>query len=134
MEPLTILAALGPVAIDLVKSVIGRVFPVDSYKPANIAEWLQMQQIDLDRFKAMQDSGIDTGVPWANVVLRLQKPVYASLVLVVWAYQEATMPTGATPAVVNFAQAIGFWLFGDRSLFVAKKAVNQFTQSGRGGL
>jgi hypothetical protein len=134
MDPITLLAAFGPLAIDLVKSFIGRAFPVDSYKPTSIAEWLQMQQLDLDRFKAMQDSGQDTGVPWANVLIRLQKPAYASLALLVWAYQETFLPGGATPSVITFAQAIGFWLFGDRSLFTGKAAYAKFQQSGRGGL
>lgn len=116
MDPITILAGLGPVAVDLVKSLIGRWFPAESYKPANMGEWLQMQQLELDRFKAMQDSGTDTGVPWANVLLRLQKPAYASLIVLVWAYQEAVLPGGANDSVVQFAQAIGFWLFGERVL------------------
>lgn len=123
MDPITILAGLGPVAVDLVKSVIGRFFPSDGYKPANIAEWLQIQQIELEKFKAMQDTGTDTGVPWANVLLRLQKPAYASLVLLIWAYQEWAFPAGANDNVITFAQAIGFWLFGEKALFVARKKV-----------
>lgn len=118
---LTILAGLGPVAIDLVKSLIGRFLPSTEYKPTSIAEWMQMQQLELDRFKAMQDPGADTGVPWANVLIRLQKPAYASLIVLVWAYQEAVLPGGANDSVVQFAQAIGFWLFGERVLIRSPK-------------
>ena len=120
MDPITILAGLGPVAVDLVKSLIGRFLPTQEYKPASIAEWVQMQQLELEKFKAMQDSGGDTGVPWANVLLRLQKPAYASLIVLVWAYQEYALPGGANDSVVQFAQAIGFWLFGERVVMKAR--------------
>ena len=57
MDPVTILAALGPLAVDLGKSLIGRFIQTDGYKPVNIDEYAKMRQLDLDMFKAMNDAG-----------------------------------------------------------------------------
>jgi hypothetical protein len=47
------------------------------------------------------------------------RPVAAALVIGTWAYNSCTGV--ADPAVDNFAAAVGFYLFGDRTLFYAKK-------------
>ena len=57
MDPLTILAALGPLAVDLGKSLIGRFIQTDTYKPVNIGEYVQMRNVDLEMFKAMKVGG-----------------------------------------------------------------------------
>jgi hypothetical protein len=41
------------------------------------------------------------------------------IVLGTWAYLELTNQSSTT--VPNFASAVGFYLFGDRTLFYAKK-------------
>jgi hypothetical protein len=47
------------------------------------------------------------------------RPGVASIVLGTWAFM---MVTGQdSPAVNNFASAVGFYLFGDRTLFYAQK-------------
>ena len=51
IDPLTILAALGPLAVDLGKSLIGRFIQTDVYKPTNIGEYTQMRQTDLAMFR-----------------------------------------------------------------------------------
>jgi hypothetical protein len=53
MDPITLLAALGPLAVDLGKSLIGRFIQTDVYKPTNVAEYTQMRNTDLEMFKAM---------------------------------------------------------------------------------
>ena len=57
MDPITLLAALGPLAVDLGKSLIGRFIQTDVYKPTNVAEYTQMRQTDLEMFKAMNNAG-----------------------------------------------------------------------------
>ena len=42
MDPLTILAALGPLAVDLGKSLIGRFIQTDVYKPVNVGKFLAL--------------------------------------------------------------------------------------------
>ena len=120
MDPLTILAALGPLAVDLGKSLIGRFIQSDTYKPTNIAEYTQMRTTDLEMFKAMNNAGSGgTTYPWVEAIVRLMRPGVAAVVLGTWALM---MVTGQdSPAVNNFASAVGFYLFGDRTLFYAQK-------------
>lgn len=121
MDPVTILAALGPLAVDLGKSLINRFIAPDQFKPATIEQYVQMKQVDLDMFKAMNDAGgANPSYPWVEAVVRLMRPCVAIIVLGTWAYM--TMSGVANPAVDNFAAAIGFYLFGDRTLFYSRKA------------
>jgi hypothetical protein len=47
------------------------------------------------------------------------RPSVGVIVLGTWAYLEVTNQSSV--AVSNFASAIGFYLFGDRTLFYANK-------------
>ena len=121
MDPLTILAALGPLAVDLGKSLIGRFIQTDSYKPVNVDEYVKMRELDLNMFKAMNDAGgTNPSYPWVEAAVRLMRPVVGIIVLGTWAYLEMTGST--SESVSNFACAVGFYLFGDRTLFYARKA------------
>lgn len=121
MDPITILAALGPLAVDLGKSLIGRYIQTDGYKPVNISEYIQMKQADLDMFKAMNDAGgTNETYPWVEAIVRLMRPAVGLVVLSTWAYMKLNnMPS---EAVDNFASAVGFYLFGDRTLFYSRKS------------
>lgn len=119
MDPITILAALGPVAVNLVNSLIGRFIQTDTYKPVNIGEYVQMRNVDLEMFKAMNSPGTGTTYPWVEAVVRLMRPTVAAIVLGTWAFMEITGDSSAT--VSNFASAVGFYLFGDRTLFYVQK-------------
>ena len=120
MDPITILAALGPLAVDLGKSLIGRFIQTDVYKPTNIAEYTQMRQTDLAMFQAMNNVGGSASTyPWVEAIVRLMRPAVGAIVLGTWSFM---MLTGQeNPAVNNFASAVGFYLFGDRTLFYAQK-------------
>ncbi len=121
MDPLTILAALGPLAVDLGKSLIGRFVQTDGYKPVNIDEYLKMRQFDLDMFKAMNEAGgSNPSYPWVEAAVRLMRPVVGVIVLGTWAYLKLNNQSSDT--VDNFASAVGFYLFGDRTLFYSRKA------------
>ena len=120
MDPLTILAALGPLAVDLGKSLIGRFIQTDQYKPVNIDEYERMKRLDLDLFKATNEAGgSNPSYPWVEAVVRLMRPGVALIVLGIWAALK--LEGQASDSVDNFASAVGFWLFGDRTLFYAKK-------------
>jgi hypothetical protein len=120
IDPLTILAALGPLAVDLGKSLIGRFIQTDVYKPVNIGEYVQMRGIDLEMFKAMNSvGGAGTTYPWVEAIVRLMRPGVAAVVLGTWSFMMMTGQDSA--AVNNFASAVGFYLFGDRTLFYAQK-------------
>ena len=120
MDPLTILAALGPLAVDLGKSLIGRFIQTDVYKPTNIGEYTQMRNTDLEMFKAMNNVGAGGSTyPWVEAVVRLMRPSVGAIVLGTWSFMMITGQDSA--AVNNFASAVGFYLFGDRTLFYAQK-------------
>jgi hypothetical protein len=122
MDPITILAALGPLAVDLGKSLISRFVAPDTFKPATIEQYSKMRELDLEMFKAMNDAGgANPSYPWVEAIVRLQRPTVVIIVLVTWAYM--TTAGFSSDTVNNFAGAIGFYLFGDRTLFYAKKAV-----------
>lgn len=124
MDPLTILAALGPLAVDLGKSLISRFIAPDQFKPASIDEYVKMRQIDLDMFNSMNTAGgANPSYPWVEAIVRLMRPVVAVVVLGTWAYLKARGQ--ATESVDNFAAAIGFYLFGDRTLFYSKQAIKK---------
>lgn len=119
MDPVTILAALGPLAVDLGKSLISRFIAPDQMKPANVDEYLKMRQADLEMYQAMNNAGgANPSYPWVEAIVRLQRPAVALGVLLTWAYLTSAGQSSST--VDNFAAAIGFYLFGDRTLFYAR--------------
>lgn len=121
MDPITILAALGPLAVDLGKSLIGRFISPDGFKPANIADYTAMKGVDLEMFKALNTAGGNNpSYPWVEAITRLMRPFVATIVLMVWAYSEVI----GTPSdsLTNLTSAVFFYLFGDRSLTYARKA------------
>jgi hypothetical protein len=125
MDPLTALAAFGPLVVDLGKSLISRFVAPAEFKPATVEQYVQMRQMDLEMFKAMNEAGgSNPSYPWVEAVVRLMRPSIAFIVLGTWAYLEVATTGGANDTVSNFASAIGFYLFGDRSLFYAKKGLN----------
>lgn len=120
MDPLTILAALGPLAVDLGKSLIGRFIQTDTYKPVNVDEYVKMRELDLNMFKAMNDAGgTNPSYPWVEAAVRLMRPAVGVIVLGTWAYLKINNID--SESVDNFAGAVGFYLFGDRTLFYARK-------------
>jgi hypothetical protein len=121
VDPITLLAAFAPLALDLGKSLIAKFVAPDQFKPSTIEQYTQVKQIDLDMFKALNEAGgSNASYPWVEAIVRLQRPAVALLTLSVWAFTQLA----GTPSseVNNFAAVIGFYLFGDRTLFYAKKA------------
>lgn len=123
MDPITILAALGPVAVDLGKSLINKFIAPDQFKPATIEQYAKMKEIDLEFFKVMNQAGSGTeSYPWVEAVVRLMRPTIAIFVLGTWTTLALSGDGTVPDQVSNFASVIGFYMFGERSLFYAKKA------------
>ena len=121
MDPITILAALGPLAVDLGKSLINRFIAPSEFKPATVDDWLKMRESDLAMFNAMNNAGgTNPTYLWVEAIIRLMRPAVALIVLGVWAYAHATKQVD-TGTIDNFAAAIGFYLFGDRTLFYSRQ-------------
>jgi len=71
-------------------------------------------------FKTMNDAGgTNPSYPWVEAAVRLMRPVVAMTVLGTWAALK--LNGQPSDAVDNFAAAVGFYLFGDRTLFYARK-------------
>jgi len=122
MDPITILAALGPVAVDLGKSLINRFIAPEQFKPATIEQYAKMKEIDLEFFKTMNEAGGgNPSYPWVEAIVRLMRPLIGIIVLSTWAYLALVGNGVVNEQVSNFASVIGFYLFGERSLFYVKK-------------
>ena len=120
MDPLTILAVLGPLAVDLGKSLINRFIAPDELKPATVDDYIKMREFDLQMFKAMNEAGgSNSSYPWVEAIVRLMRPAVGAVVLGTWALMKLNGQESAS--VDNFASAVGFYLFGDRTLFYARK-------------
>jgi hypothetical protein len=121
MDPISIGALVAPLLMDLGKTAINRWIAPDNLKPTTVAEWLQMKGMDLELFKVMNgDNGHET-YKWVEAIVRLQRPFIAAIALGVWAHSH-TLGV-ASVEVDEFARAVGFYLFADRSLFYIKKAM-----------
>jgi len=129
MDPITALAAFAPLVMDFGKGLISRFIAPETFRPSNVGEWLQMRASDVELFKAMNDNGPGPGLPWVDAVVRMQRPVVAGIVLAVWAWSHVAGFSG--DAIDNFAGAVGFYLFGDRTLFHRARAAAPATGGGR---
>lgn len=119
MDPVTILAALGPVAVEAVKAAINRWVTPDSFKPANVGEWLQMRSSDLDQFRAINAAGAEgESFPWVHAVIKLQRPIVVASTLAVWVWSR----TAGEPsdAIDNAVSVVSFYLFGERTMLHLK--------------
>lgn len=119
-DPLSVLAVFGPLAVDAGKALINKYMAPSEFKPATIDQYVQMRELDLKMFQAMNAAGgSGQSYPWVEAVVRLMRPTVAALVLLTWAHSKTYGE--ASEAIDNFAAAIGFYLFGDRTLFYARK-------------
>lgn len=124
MDPLTILAALGPLAVDLGKSLISRYIAPDQFKPSTVEDYVKMRELDLRMFETMNAAGgSNPSYPWVEAIVRLMRPAVALIALGTWATLEIQGVSSDT--VTNFASAIGFYLFGDRTLFYSQRNANK---------
>jgi hypothetical protein len=127
MDPLTALAALAPLGVELGKAAISRWVAPDTFKPSSIDEWLRMREADTAAFKALADAGgSEATYLWVGAVKQLMRPFIAAIVLMVWAtvHLQGGMDAAAVVMVDNFAATVGFYLFGDRTLFLVQGSRN----------
>lgn len=125
MDPLTIFAALAPLVVEGGKAAISRWIAPESFKPSTVADYLAMKRADLDLFTALNAAGgANPSFPWVEAIVRLMRPGVAAVVMLVWAYQHAGAVVD-TAAVDNFAAAVGFYLFADRTLFYARQGLKK---------
>jgi len=126
IDPITIAAAGVPLIIEAGRAAIQRWIAPEQIKPTTVADYEVMRHIDLDWFKALvgADAGGET-YPWVEAVRKLQRPAVVLAVLVTWAYCHTSGLVVAGDGVDNMAASVGFYLFGDRTMFYAKKAAGK---------
>lgn len=124
MDPITILAALLPVLVEGGKTAISRWLAPAEFKPGTIEQYEKMRRLDLEMFQALNAAGgTNPTYPWVEAIVRLMRPGFAAAVVLVWGYVHLTVAAESDTATVdNMTSAIGFYLFGDRTLFYAKRA------------
>ena len=108
--------------MDLGKSLIAKFVAPEQFKPATIEQYTQIKQLDLDMFKALNEAGgSNPSYLWVEAIVRLQRPLVVAIALGAWAYTHvAGIPSAE---VDNFAAIVGFYLFGDRTMFYAKNGI-----------
>ena len=121
MDPITMLAAFGPLVVKLGESVINKYIAPDNFKPATIDDWVKMKELDIKQFEVLNSAGgTNASYPWVEACIRLMRPAIAVGVIGTWTVCKLSS-YNCGPEVDNFAAAIGFYLFGDRSLFHSTK-------------
>ena len=122
MDPITLLAAFAPLAVDLGKSLIAKFVAPENFKPATIEQYVEVKKIDLEMFKALNEAGgSNPSYLWVEAIVRLQRPLVVAIALGAWAWTHI-MGT-PSPEVDDFAAIVGFYLFGDRTMFYAKNGM-----------
>lgn len=120
-DPLTALAALAPIVVEAGKAAVQRWIAPDQIKPTSVEDYAKIKNIDLEWFKALTgaDAGGDT-YRWVEAVRKLQRPFVVIAVLGTWAYAHAA-GIAETNAIDNMASIVGFYLFGERTMFYATR-------------
>lgn len=126
MDPFTALAAFAPLLVDAGKGLISRFIAPKDFKPATIEQYTAMRELELKLFQAINAAGgSGPTYPWVEAVVRLMRPGVAAIVITTWAHAHGFLWSEAqisTESIDNFAAVIGFYLFGDRTLFYARQA------------
>lgn len=120
-DPITLLAAFAPVAVEAGKAAVQRWLAPDQVKPASVDDMLKMENAKLEWFKSITnaDSGGET-YRWVEAIRKLQRPLVVFVTLVIWGILHVKGGIDTT-AVDNAAAAVSFYLFGDRTMLYIKK-------------
>jgi dsRNA-specific ribonuclease len=116
-DPITILAGLLPLGVEAGKAAIQRWLAPDQAKPLDFNQVLELKRLELEQWKAMQ-GGDAPSYQWVAAIRQLQRPLFAAAVVLAWCGQAVAGEP--SPTVANMAAAVGFYLFGDRTLFYIK--------------
>lgn len=138
MDPITILSAFVPLLVQGGRAAVSRWLAPKEFRPSTIEEWERMKKLDLDMFQAINAAGgTNPSYPWVEAIVRLQRPFVVACVFLVWAAMHLgvhlswlTNPSPVIWAAVDNAMSIvGFYLFGDRTLFYAQQAAQAVSAS-----
>lgn len=115
-DPVSILAVLAPVVVDAGRAAVNRWITPDSVKPTNIDDVVKLRELDLKQFGIMQtaDSAGET-YKWVEAIRKLQRPAVVIGLLVSFCLHPESKD------IASAFQAIGWYLFGERTIALAAK-------------
>jgi hypothetical protein len=117
MDPITLLAALGPLLGKLGNAAIDRWVRPDQFKPATVDEVEKLARIEIERFKALNEAGTSgPSYPWVNAIIQLQRPAVIAGLLAAALWQIAAQGE-VSEFIANALGVVGSYLFMDRTLF-----------------
>ena len=98
-DPVTMLAAFGPLVDKLGESVINKFIAPDNFKPATIDDWVKMKELDIKQFEVLNNAGgTNASYPWVEACIRLMRPAIAIGVIGTWAICKLSAD-GCSPEV-----------------------------------
>lgn len=111
MDPITLLAAFAPLAVDFGKSLISRFIAPEQFKPATIEQYTQIKQLDLDMFKALNEAGgSNPSYLWVEAIVRLQRPLVVAIALGAWAYTHIIgTPSSEVDKLCCYSWFLSIW-------------------------
>lgn len=115
-DPLTLLATFAPVVVRAGNALVQRFIAPDAVKPTSVAEVVQLQQLELERFRVLQDA--DKGgatYQWVEAVRKLQRPA------VVIGLGVAFLVSPDSQNLANMFSVVTFYLFGERVPYIGGK-------------
>lgn len=124
---LTALTALIPVATDGVKALANRLFAGAGSQPSNFQEYLQLQDKDIEKLKALAELDKPDGnvSRWVSNLRGATRYVLAAFILIVWAIVMVVslwVPVAdeIIAMVSQLASMVFFYLYGDRAYSYVK--------------
>lgn len=115
-DPLSALAFLAPVVVDAGRALVSRYITPDSVKPSTVAEAIQLRELDLKQFEIMQKAdSAGEAYQWVESIRKMQRPV------VVFGLLVAFITHPDSQVIASAFQAVGWYLFGERTIIVAAK-------------
>lgn len=130
MDPITLLATFAPLLVQGGKAMVSRWLAPKEFNPSTIEEWSKMQEVEISRFKALNEAGgTNATYLWVEAVVRLQRPFVVSCVFLTWAFAHMAAKSfgvDISPSILgsidNAASIVGFYLFGERTLLYTPTA------------
>lgn len=106
------------------KAAVARWLAPKEFRPSSIDEWAKMQEVEISRFKALNEAGgTNPTYLWVEAVIRLQRPFVVACVFMTWIaahlaakYFGVELAPVTISGIDNAASIVGFYLFGERTL------------------
>jgi len=120
MDPITLIALLGPLIKSGGQALINKFAKGDQFKPANVDDAIKMMEAETKQLEARIKVGDSEGPAyvWVTSLIKLQRPiiVYGTItgfmIMSLWGLGTDT----DRKLISDMAQVVVFWLFGERTL------------------